>query len=582
VTLTFSSGATVTNSGASIVFGVPTQNFVWGGTGSTTATSDYALATNWSSPGSAPPFLAGQSATFGATGSSTVVVDLSHLPAPFLQPNSWTFSANAQSAYSISGDAVAFSVAGPTGGVINNANAGQTITIANNINDGFSGSIIPVMVQQLGNSTLVLAGANGYSGGTLISAGIVQVTNANSLGTGTVTLNGGTLQMQSPTLTSVNFSNNFAINAPGGTVDLNGAFVTLSGVISDGAGAGVLSVIDSSGSGSTLELSSANTYTGGTNANAVTLAVDNNSSVGTGTVTLNNAIFQANSSGNLAFANNFSLSGSNIFDANGVTLTIAGNVTGAGSLEVANSGGSSGFAPGTVVMLGTNAYTGGTLICSCSTLQLGDATHTASIIGVVDNEGAFNIVNANTSGIKSILNDGGITTFLNSSSASSIAITNQFGGETDFKDTSTAGSAVIINRGSGGFTTFSNSASAQNANITNQSGSSTVFLGNSSAGNAFITNKSGGGFFSDAVFGGFGGGISLPGLGFFGNSTAANATIVNDGSHAVIAFGFPPGMLPSDFPLIRRRRATPTSPTRTAAIWSSTRLQPPVTPPSPR
>jgi autotransporter-associated beta strand protein len=518
------------------------QSFTWGGTGSSTTTSDYGTDTNWSNSGTAPPFLPTQSAIFGANGSSTVVVDLLHLPVPFFfQPDSWTFSATAQSVYSISGDAIGFNVAGPTGGIINNANAGQTITIANNINDGFNGSIVPVMVQQLGNSTLVLAGANSYSGGTLISAGTVQVTNANSLGTGTVFLNGGTLQMQSPTLTLVNFSNPFAVNAPGGTVDLNGAFVTLSGVISDGAGAGVLSVIDSSGSGATLELANANTYTGGTNANAVTLAVDNNSSVGTGTVTLNNAIFQANSPGNLTFANNFSLSGSNIFDANGVTLTIAGNINGAGSLEVANSGGSSGFAPGTVVMLGTNTYTGGTLICSCSTLQLGDPTHTASIIGAVDNEGIFNIVNANTSKITSITNDSGLTTFSNSTSASTIAITNQSGGETDFKDNSAAGSAVITNRGSGGFTTFSNAASAQNANITNQSGSSTVFLGNSSAGNAFITNKSGGGFFPDTLFGNLGGGIFLPGLGFFNNSTAANATIVNNGSNAVVAFGFPPG-----------------------------------------
>ncbi len=517
------------------------QSFTWGGSGSTTTTSDYGTATNWSAPpAGAPPIFPTQSAVFGTSGSSTVTIGAG----PML-PDSWTFTANAQP-YTISGNPVSFSLSGPSGGLINNANSGQTITISANINDGIGG---PILVQQLGNSTLVLAGTNGYTGGTLISAGTVQVTNANSLGdtSSTVTLNGGTLQMQSPTVTSVNFSNNFFVNAPGGTVDVNGGQVTLSGVIADGAGAGVLSVIDSNGGGN-LELSGLNTYSGGTLVSGATLIANNNSSVGTGTVALdNNGLFQADGLSNLTFANNFRINsrGGGI-DSNGTVLTIAGSISGPGQLSIFDSS----FGSGVVVLTGASNYTGGTFICTCATLQLGDPTHTASIIGTVDNEGSLKVFNANTSGITSITNDGGITTFLNASSASSIAITNQFGGETDFKDNSTAGSATITNRntGGGGFTTFSNAASAQNANITNQSGSSTVFLDNSSAGNAFITNKSGGGFFPDTLFGNLGGGISLPGLGFFGNSTAANATIVNDGSHAIVAFGFPPGVGPPGFP----------------------------------
>jgi autotransporter-associated beta strand protein len=513
------------------------QNFTWGGTGSTTATSDYGTATNWSAPpAGAPPIFPTQSAIFGASGSSTVTIGAG----PML-PDSWTFTANAQ-AYTISGNPVNFSMSGPSGGVINNANSGQTITISANINDGVGG---PIMVQQFGNSTLVLSGTNGYTGGTLISAGIVQVTNANSLGdtSSVVTLNGGTLQMQSPTVVSVNFSNNFAVNAPGGTVDVNGGQVTLSGVIADGAGAGVLRVIDTAGTGS-LQLSGLNTYSGGTLVSGTTLNVTNNSSVGTGAVTLQDSVFQAGSAG-LTIGNSFKINNTvagSAIDSNGFSITIAGNITdgsgGASKLTIIDN---SLFGGGTVILTGTNTYTGGTLICSCGSLQLGDATHTASILGPVTNENLFNIVNANTTGITSILNDGGLTTFSNKTSASTIAITNQFGGETDFKDNSTAGGAAITNRGSGGFTTFSNSASAQNANITNQSGSSTVFLGNSSAGNAFITNKSGGGFFPDTLFGNLGGGLFLPGLGFFNNSTAANATIVNNVSNAVVAFGFPPG-----------------------------------------
>ncbi|MEI9925284.1 MAG: autotransporter domain-containing protein [Bradyrhizobium sp.] len=353
-----------------------------------------------------------------------------------ITPDSWTFDANAQS-YSTTGGVLNFSQAGSAGGIIDNANLNQTILISNNIIE----RVLGVQVQLLGSSTLTLSASNVYSGGTFVGGGTLQVTNNNSVGTGTVALD-------------------------------------------------------------------------------------------------NNGRFQADGLSNLTFANNFRInSGGGGIDANGAVLTIAGSISGPGQLSIFDSS----FGNGTVVLTGASNYAGGTFICTCATLQLGDPTHTASIIGTVDNEGSLKVFNANTSGITSILNDGGVTTFLNASSASSIAITNQFGGETDFKDNSTAGGAVIINRGSGGFTTFSNSASAQNATITNQSGSSTVFLGNSSAGNAFIANKSAGGSFPDTLFGGLGGFISLPGLGFFNNSTAANATIVNDGSHAVVSFGFPPG-----------------------------------------
>jgi hypothetical protein len=39
------------------------------------------------------------------------------------------------------------------------------------------------------------------------------------------------------------------------------------------------------------------------------------------------------------------------------------------------------FGGGAVVLTGTNTYTGGTTICICGTLQLGDLTHTGSIVG---------------------------------------------------------------------------------------------------------------------------------------------------------------------------------------------------------
>ncbi|MCA6098230.1 autotransporter domain-containing protein [Bradyrhizobium australafricanum] len=542
------------------------QSYTWGGTGSSTSTDVYELPTNWSTTSAgAPPILPNQSAIFDSSGSATVTIG----PGLML-PGSWTFTANSQS-YTINGNPVGFSLSGPTGGLINQANNGQTITINANLTDGIGG---PAMVQQLGNSTLVLAGTNAYSGGTLISAGTVQVTNADSVGTGTITLNGGTFQMQSPTVSSVAFANNIAVNAAGGTVDANGAQVNLQGVIADGVGAGVLRLIDSSASAfSNVQLSGANTYSGGTLVVDTTVVVSNNSSVGSGTVTLDNASFQADGLINLTFSNNFKINTSAIgsaIDANGVTLTIAGNIAdgnGPGKLTVLdNSGGL-----GRVVLLGTNTYTGGTTICDCATLQLGDASHTASIVGEVTVDGKFDIVNANTAGITKIVNDGfnGIatTTFYNSTTASTATIVNQNFGITEFRDSSTAGNATVSNT-NGALTVFRDTSSAGNARFTNtnggtvvfgdafgppggsdtstaakavidnSNGGAAVFLGHTNAGQATITNGTNGGstqFFesSSAASATI---VTLAGgqVAFFQNSTAANASFDNSG---VLYFG---------------------------------------------
>ncbi|SDD28841.1 beta strand repeat-containing protein [Bradyrhizobium brasilense] len=542
------------------------QSYTWGGTGSSTSTDVYELPANWSTTSAgAPPILPNQSAIFDSSGSATVTIG----PGLML-PGSWTFTANSQS-YTINGNPVGFSLSGPTGGLINQANNGQTITINANLTDGIGG---PAMVQQLGNSTLVLAGTNAYSGGTLISAGTVQVTNADSVGTGTITLNGGTFQMQSPTVSSVAFANNIAVNAAGGTVDANGAQVNLQGVIADGVGAGVLRLIDSSASAfSNVQLSGANTYSGGTLVVDTTVVVSNNSSVGSGTVTLDNASFQADGLINLTFSNNFKINTSAIgsaIDANGVTLTIAGNIAdgnGPGKLTVLdNSGGL-----GRVVLLGTNTYTGGTTICDCATLQLGDASHTASIVGEVTVDGKFDIVNANTAGITKIVNDGfnGIatTTFYNSTTASTATIVNQNFGITEFRDSSTAGNATVSNT-NGALTVFRDTSSAGNARFTNtnggtvvfgdafgppggsdtstaakavidnSNGGAAVFLGHANAGQAIITNGTNGGstqFFesSSAASATI---VTLAGgqVAFFQNSTAANASFDNSG---VLYFG---------------------------------------------
>src|ERR1700759_3269214 len=81
-------------------------------------------------PAVPPPIAAGQAAIFDSTGSAIVAVTSGPI-----NPDSWTFNATSQS-FSISGADVNFSGAG----ILNNASAGQTIAISNNIGEAVAGA----------------------------------------------------------------------------------------------------------------------------------------------------------------------------------------------------------------------------------------------------------------------------------------------------------------------------------------------------------------------------------------------------------------------------------------------------------
>lgn len=229
----------------------------------------------------------------------------------------------------------------------------------------------------------------------------------------------------------------------------------------------------------------------------------------------------------------YTIQGGDLRLAPGGTTFVTNDVTGTSDpsaiilSRIVGSGGINVQGAGTLALLGTNTYTGGTFICDCGSLQLGDATHIASIVGAVTNEGLFSVVNADTSGITSIQNAfSGTTLFLNASSASSIAITNN--GQLYFgdpngggSDTATAGRATIVN--DGGLVGFFGRTNAGAANITNQTGGGIAFLEQASAGSATIVNKD----FSGTIFG------SLAGS---DTASAGNATIINE-ADGVTNFG---------------------------------------------
>jgi autotransporter-associated beta strand protein len=209
---------------------------------------------------------------------------------------------------------------------------------------------------------------------------------------------------------------------------------------------------------------------------------------------------------------------------------------------------------GQLTLSGANTYTGGTTI-NAGTLQIGTVGALGSIVGAVINNGRFDIVNADTSGITAgtatITNiSGGFTQFSNTSTAFAAAITNNTGGITRFNATSTAGIATITNNG--GVTQFQrhehgrrrhhhqrqqrtteffNTSVAGNPTIINNIGGSTVFFDLSSAGHATITNNAGGSTkFNATSTAGFAtittnsGGRTL----FFDTSTGGNAQFITN------------------------------------------------------
>ncbi|WP_346357820.1 autotransporter domain-containing protein [Bosea sp. (in: a-proteobacteria)] len=218
------------------------------------------------------------------------------------------------------------------GDVVNNA-----VLSFNRSNDyGFSGVISGSgVVVQAGTGTTVLTGANTYSGGTLIRAGVLQVSNDGNLGaSGTaIAFSGGALRY------GASFGTDRTVLLAGdGTIDTNGYDGTLSGgVYGDGD-------LIKTGAG-TLTLAGMNAYR-----NTIVVAgtlVGDAASI-SGNVTANGTVvFDQRDDASIAGV----FSGSGRFDK-----------TGRGALEL--TGDSFGFAGSTTVSAGTlvvNGALGGAL-----------------------------------------------------------------------------------------------------------------------------------------------------------------------------------------------------------------------------
>lgn len=224
------------------------------------------------------------------------------------------------------------------------------------------------------------------------------------------------------------------------------------------------------------------------------------------------------SAGSIAGAGSYNLGANELtVGSNNASTEVSGAIWGAGGSLVKTG-------TGTLTLSGANSYTGGTKI-NGGTLQLGSAGGVGSIVGTVNvgSSGAFNVFNADTSGITTITN-GGLLNFRNTSTAGSAAMTNNGSGIVVFYGNSSAGTATITNNAN---MYFYNSSTAGNAAITNNNWLS--FNETSTADHATLTNNRWLYFYNNSTAGSAT--ISTSNLVVFrDNSTAGNASITNSGT----------------------------------------------------
>src|SRR5678815_1644901 len=268
------------------------------------------------------------------------------------------------------------------GGFLLTINGGKNTTIAGTLS-GAGG------LTNTGGGTLTLSGANTYTGVNTLSAGQVAIGSDTAFGTGSLVLDGATIQSSGgnhSVANSISVTANTTFSPANdltfdGSTSLTGnrsltvsgaGIVTFNGIVSDASGSRRLT---KKGTG-TLVLNGANTFKGGLTFNAGTLVLGNNAAAGTGTLSLGTGTLQggggARTIGNavtlagntifsgandLAFTGTATLSGSRTSTINNNAVTLSGAITG-GAVSLTKDG------TGTLTLGGTtaNTYTAGMIV----------------------------------------------------------------------------------------------------------------------------------------------------------------------------------------------------------------------------
>lgn len=325
-----------------------------------------------------------------------------------------------------------------TNGVITNATGAVTLSPTNFI-DVRKGEIDAVLagggvLAKTTPDTVVLGAANTYSGGTLVSAGVLQVGNGGAagalgsgpvtnnsaiifnLGSGTATIGGAISGSGSVTQIGSGTAALTGANTYQGTTTISNGIISINGTSTLGDGTGAVNL-----SGGTLNTSATRSVSANPVPNAINLTASSaitttstsstvdlnftNNSINTtaGTLTLSNSAasgtgqFEPRFSGGgftfsqpIVVANgNFGTTRLSSFNTNGTTQTFNGVISGSGGFRRSIGSGNGGV----TIFNATNTYSGGTAI-NAGTLLVNGAIGSGSVTitsgGVLGGNGAVN------------------------------------------------------------------------------------------------------------------------------------------------------------------------------------------------
>lgn len=176
---------------------------------------------------------------------------------------------------------------------IGSLNGSGTVTMGGNTatlqvaSGNFGGTITGNEGLLVTGGVLALTGANTYTGGTTVSGSnsTLNIQNNGNIANNGLVLNGGTLQAGPYLMT---FSENVTLTSSGGAIDSNGGNLLLTGLIS---GSGGLDVTNSAFTAWGVQMTNANTYSGGTTiSNGGVLQPQNGQALGTGNVVVSGGL----------------------------------------------------------------------------------------------------------------------------------------------------------------------------------------------------------------------------------------------------------------------------------------------------
>jgi len=407
------------------------------------------------------------------------------------------------------------------------ANAGaQTLTLSGLntgskvdgiISDGLGVLTLRKDVVPTTNGAWALNGANTFSGGVFLDAGLLNIGNASALGTGTFTIAGGTSFNNTTGIANVVLANNIAQSWNGDftfvasnsmvmgsglvslgtaagtsrTVTVTANNLTVNGIISNGATANSLI---KAGAG-TLILGGANTYNGGVTIRAGILTLTSGTAAGTGSITIGNGTTGAQltlTGPGVGISNSIAtVGGAGVL--NTISFTASGNTAMTGSIVMgsdlriintstsgqpgvgtSSGGGSSITGTGNLTLDNRGASSNGALIISAASVNFdGTITHinSSAITGITRID---SVIGPN---VKGLIQNTALTTLALNNANTFAADTTVTAGTLNVRNTLALQNSVV-NVSSAGAVTFGNNTSVTAVTFAGLAGAGNINLNN--------------------------------------------------------------------------------------------------------